>query len=74
MHAQRERAKKKASRKRKKGDDALANQLGFVASQAHAVADRLKDAGFDEIGAEMEALANSADFFVEEYHRQKNRG
>ncbi len=52
--------------------DPIANQFTFVAQQTHIVAERLHAAGFDEIGAEVLTLANSIEFFAEEFDRQRH--
>lgn len=50
---------------------AIANQITFVSDQMRVIAERLNRLGFDEIAHEMEALANTAEFFRDEFDRAR---
>jgi hypothetical protein len=54
---------------KKNESEAIANQLCFAVKELSAVAERLRLAGFTEIGDEIQTLANSGLFFAEEFAR-----
>ncbi|MGF7208972.1 hypothetical protein GGE65_003567 [Skermanella aerolata] len=55
--------------KKKDESEAIANQLGFAVKELNAVAERMRAAGYAELGDEIQTLANSGAFFAEEYAR-----
>jgi hypothetical protein len=55
--------------KKKDESEAIGNQLNFAVKELNAVAERLRAAGYAELGDEIQTLANSGSFFAEEYAR-----
>ena len=55
--------------KKKDESEAIANQLGFAVKELNAVAERMRAAGYAELGDEIQTLANSGAFFAEDYAR-----
>lgn len=51
----------------------LWRHANFSAEQIHQVAERLIEAGYEDIGREFLTLANSATFFVEELEQEYAR-
>jgi hypothetical protein len=58
---------------KKSESEAIANQLCFAVKELNTVAERLRLAGYDEIGAEIQTLANSGQFFAEEFARVRSK-
>ncbi|WP_158043617.1 hypothetical protein [Skermanella pratensis] len=49
--------------------EAIVNQLSFAVKELSTVAERLRQAGYPEIGDEIRTLANSGSFFADEFAR-----
>ena len=64
--------KRKLLMAKKSESEAIANQLSFAVKELSTVAERLRIAGYDELGAEIQTLANSGQFFAEEFARVRS--
>lgn len=54
--------------------DIISRQFAFTANEMLTVSNRLKRAGYDEIAQEVKMLANTAEFFREEFDRLRRGG